>query len=732
MGNHEFSSQSDASHVYALIERIFPGASEHFTVKIHQNSSTNFFEISQFESKILILGSDNVSISYGFNYYLRFFLNSSVSWCGDNVQKALKFPLPSQPIRKTCSFKHRYYLNYCTHSYSMAFWDWPRWEREIDWMALHGVNLVLAVTGQQAVWRNTMRKMKFSEEEIRKFIPGPAFEAWWLMQNLEGWGGPVSDEFIDERSQLQSKIIKRMRELDIEPVLQSFYGMVPRATLKYANEARFIDSGKWQGFERPLFLDPLDPLFDEFSSVFYEEQFKLYGECFFFAGDPFHELAVGKGDFKNLKSLDLRVCGSKIYNAMKKFCDKNNSKKKKVTWILQAWEGGTQPNSDLLKGLVKGEVLVLDIFSDGLPQWGGVEGVWSREKRSYEGHDWVWCVLDNFGGVHGIFGRIQKIIEELPKALKHPLGKEKLKGIGATMEGIERNCIVFDLLFDIAWNIENFKIEEWMKMFVKSRYGKENEKIAEAWNILRKHFLSEESDEKMSCFNIVSMQPKLIQYPISNSERTSLKNLLDAWKYFIEIRKEFSFSETFQYDILDLTRQILIDYMYFLYLTIVKCVKMKNLEEFSINSQNFIECLDILDDLLGTNKEFLLGKWIADASALGTNPDEKKLLVWNAKQQITCWGFNRILVDYAKKDWNGLVKGFYKGRWIFFFEELKSKWVNLSFGSFDLDYAEIDKTWVKSENSFNYQPLGDLIEKCNEVYNKIYDKTVIYTQNVNE
>ena len=36
-----------------------------------------------------------------------------------------------------------------TASYSSAFWDWRRWEREIDWMALHGVNLPLAFTGAQ-------------------------------------------------------------------------------------------------------------------------------------------------------------------------------------------------------------------------------------------------------------------------------------------------------------------------------------------------------------------------------------------------------------------------------------------------------------------------------------------------------------------------------------------------------------------------------------------------------
>ena len=34
------------------------------------------------------------------------------------------------------------------HSYSMAYWDWERWEAEIDWMALQGINLPLAFTGK--------------------------------------------------------------------------------------------------------------------------------------------------------------------------------------------------------------------------------------------------------------------------------------------------------------------------------------------------------------------------------------------------------------------------------------------------------------------------------------------------------------------------------------------------------------------------------------------------------
>lgn len=40
---------------------------------------------------------------------------------------------------------------------SFAWWDWERWEKEIDWMALQGVNLPLAFTGQEAIWQKVFK-----------------------------------------------------------------------------------------------------------------------------------------------------------------------------------------------------------------------------------------------------------------------------------------------------------------------------------------------------------------------------------------------------------------------------------------------------------------------------------------------------------------------------------------------------------------------------------------------
>jgi len=49
--------------------------------------------------------------------------------------------------------RFRYYQNVCTVSYSFVWWNWTRWEREIDWMAMNGINLPLAFTAQEAIWQ---------------------------------------------------------------------------------------------------------------------------------------------------------------------------------------------------------------------------------------------------------------------------------------------------------------------------------------------------------------------------------------------------------------------------------------------------------------------------------------------------------------------------------------------------------------------------------------------------
>ena len=215
-----------ANPVENLLERIERGASKKFKTQLIKGP-TDFFELSQEGNKVVIKGNTWVNIATGLNWYLKYHAGIHLTWNNMTANLPERLPQVTQTERHETDLKLRYDFNYCTFSYSMAFWDWERWQTEIDWMALHGVNLPLAIVGEEVAWRNMLLKLGYTKKEIGKFIAGPAFLAWWEMNNLEGWGGPLPDSWYKQQETLQKKILQRMHEYGMEPVFPGFCGMMP-------------------------------------------------------------------------------------------------------------------------------------------------------------------------------------------------------------------------------------------------------------------------------------------------------------------------------------------------------------------------------------------------------------------------------------------------------------------------------------------------------------------------
>ena len=225
--------------VKAMLERIDKGASKKFIIElvddkansqlVTHNSELNkdFFELDQKGDKVVVRGNNYVSIATGINWYLKYYAGVHLTWNQMHAKLPDVLPAVTHKERHETNLTLRYDFNYCTFSYSMAFWDWKRWEEEIDWMALHGINMPLAAVGHECVWRNMMLRLGYTEEEIGRFIAGPAFLAWWEMNNLEGWGGPLPLNWYKQQESLQKNILRRMREYGMKPVLPGYSGMKP-------------------------------------------------------------------------------------------------------------------------------------------------------------------------------------------------------------------------------------------------------------------------------------------------------------------------------------------------------------------------------------------------------------------------------------------------------------------------------------------------------------------------
>ena len=130
-------------------------------------------------------------------------------------------PLPKTTVRVVSPVKYRYYMNVCTVSYSMVRWDWDRWQRELDWMAMNGINLPLSFTGQEYVWWQLYRKVGLTEQTF-DYFSGLVFLAWQRMGNIKKWAGPLSESWCLAQRDLQSNILARSQQLDMLSVLPDF------------------------------------------------------------------------------------------------------------------------------------------------------------------------------------------------------------------------------------------------------------------------------------------------------------------------------------------------------------------------------------------------------------------------------------------------------------------------------------------------------------------------------
>ena len=741
-----------ANPVDELLERIDKGASAKFKTELVK-SDKDFFELDQKGQKVMVRGNTWVNIASGVNWYLKYYAGIHLSWNQMQAQLPAVLPAVKQKERHETDLTLRYDFNYCTFSYSMAFWDWKRWEQEIDWMALHGVNLPLAIVGEECVWRNMLLKLGYTEEEIGKFIAGPAFLAWWEMNNLEGWGGPLPLSWYARQEKLQKQILARMKRLGMHPVLPGYCGMVPHDA-KERLGLNVADAGLWNGFQRPANLLPTDPRFAEIAKLYYDELTRLFGKADYYSMDPFHE----SHDDPNV---DYAKAGEALMQAMKRV-------NPKAVWVIQGWTENPRPA--MVDSMKTGDLLVLDLFSECRPMF-GAPSIWKRDE-GYKQHQWLFCLLENFGANVGLHGRMDQLLDNFYSGSNQnsplsTLHSPLRKGIGFTMEGSENNPVMFELMSELPWRPEKFKKEDWIKEYVRARYGilsplipadtptrslsSELALLEKAWLLLARTIYNcpAGNNQQGPHESIFCGRPSLNNFQISSWSK--MKNYydpastLEAAKMLNSVAEKFRGNNNFEYDLVDITRQALADQARLQYQRTIAEYKAFAIKEFESDYRRFLLMLLMQDKLLGTRPEFRLGHWTEAARSCGLTPEEQDLYEWNARVQITTWG-NRYcantggLRDYAHKEWQGLLKDFYYVRWKTYFDALSRQMMTLQKPQPDLlgggpnasktsaelfqmalpqevklDYYAIEEPWTLRRNPYTSAPEGSPVDIAREV-----------------
>lgn len=702
-------SHASNSPIEAMLDRISDGLSGRIKIELAENvSDEDYFEIFSDKKNATIKGNNYSSIGAGINWFLKYYLNIHLSWNNMHALIPEEFPVIEIPVKKSTGQKIRYHFNYCTYGYSMPFWDWERWQQEIDWLLLHGINTPLTITGTECVWRNVLKDLGYNEAEINEFIPGPAFLPWWEMNNLEAWGGPLPASWYEGQEALQKKILKRMQEFGMSYVLPGYAGMVP-SNIGRKLGFQVTDPGHWCGFQRPAFLLPSDPNFQKIAALYYHHLTRLYGKADYYSIDPFHEGGSVEG-------VNLEEAGKVILSEMKKV-------NPQATWVIQAWQANPRP--ELIDGLAEKEVLVLDLWSECRPQWGNPNSLWHR-KEGFGKHNWLYCNVLNFGGNVGLYGKMDTVIAGFDMARNHALGK-KMVGVGMAMEGIENNPVMFELFYELPWYTEKISKQDWVNDYTIHRYGKSLSYVKKAWQILSNTVyncptIQEGTSESIFCAR-----------PDSNITKVSCCSVVDTYYHsdsvevaagmFFKAMDELDGCDNYQYDLIDIFRQCLANKGLKRYRNMMASYQARELEDFVQHKNAFLNLIQDQDLLLSCRKEFMLGTWLKMARDKGAHKSVADLYEYNARRIITTWG-NRFssdeagLKDYSHREWAGLLKDYYYPRWKMYLEWLES---NLQGNVTEFpDFYIWEEQWTQKHDVFEYTARENIPEVVRYISKK-YD-----------
>lgn len=681
----------DFSGVHEMVRRQIPSLSNHIIFKLLPSESKETFELSTKEDNVVVRANSLPAASVAVNYYLNQVCHQSISHCGDNRQPIERVVPIAKPIRISTPFHYRYSLNYCTYNYSYAFYRWKDFERELDWMALHGVNLMLAPLGMEKVWQETLRAFDLGDNDIARFIPGPGYTAWWLMGNLEGWGGPMSQQMIDDRYKLQIKILRRMRQLGIEPVVQGFPGIVPSFLHDKYPKACVVSQGKWNGFQRPSILLPQGQLFYRMAKVYYDNMKKYYGaDLRYFGGDLFHEGG-------NAKGVDLSSTASKVQKCMlSHFPD--------AKWVLQGWNDN--PSPALLAGLDKKHVLLINLA-------GEIDASW-KQSDEFGQTPWIWGSVNHFGGKTDMGGQLPVLVEQPHRALAASQ-HGRLKGLGILPEGIHTNPVVYDLALQTAWSDTIPSVDHLLRQYIWYRYGTWNDDLYRAWQLLANSVYGEfEVKGEGTYESVFCARPSLHVTSVSTWGPKKMQyqpeKLLQALVLFRKAAVHFKGSETYEYDLVDLARQVMANNARNVYNQVVHAYNEKDSLALNRYSSTFLHLIDLQDSLLSTNKFFLLGKWLQAARQYGENEQDQRQALVNARTLISYWGPDDAttrLHDYANKEWAGLLKQYYAPRWRAFFAMLAGQLRGEEPQT--PDFFSMERTWAMNGGDEVMQPKGDYL-----------------------
>ena len=674
---------------------------EKFEFKIDKNLHQSY-SVKVDNNKVHVAASSQVALCRGAYDYLKNACNSIVSWSGNNINIPAELPEYSKTIQSP--YKYHYYFNVVTHGYTTVYWDWSRWEKEIDWMAVHGINMPLIPGAHEAVLSRVFKKIGLSDKEIHEFFTGPAYLPFNRMGCIVGWDGPPPASFYDKQIRLTHQILDRMRELSMLPIIPAFAGFVPSAIQDHFPQEE-LRQMSWGGFDmkyQASILEPGSELFIKIGKMYISEWEKEFGKTGFYLADSFNEMDVPLSKDSLIALEELSVYGESVYRSIK---ESNPD----AIWVMQGWtfpyhkkDGKIFWTPERLQALISrvpdDKLLILDLANEYNRLWWDIAPSWKTYDGFYN-KQWIYSFIPNMGGKTALNGRLD-LYAKMPFEALNYSAKGNLVGFGFAPEGIENNEIIYELLADVGWANEEFSLDDWIASYCKSRYGVFPEKMREAFSL----FIN-------SCFGSFTDHPRnTYQFGPDTKYRGTVHksdSFTKGVELFLACSNECTESELYMIDAIEITTQ---------YLGLKADELLLEFQDTGEKNYSLLnEALTIMahiDKLLESHPNWNLQRWINFARSWGDSSEEKDYYEANARRIITTWG--GWVNEYAAKTWSGLIREYYIPRWRLYYAS-KEKGVQF-------DKLEWEERWITSPGISTTDAFENPVEKVMELFTQLNNK----------
>ena len=683
----------DVRPAESVLARLLPGRARQFELRALESADgRERFRISGRDGRILVEGNTPSALLFGANWYLKYVAHLHLSSDGEQLGAAGDLPLPDAPIEIETPYAWRYALNENVDGYTSPYWDWPRWEREIDLLALSGVNAMLVERGTDSVLYRTFSDFGYPDREIRAWITQPAHQNWQLMGNLCCFDGPISRQLLQKRRASAQQIITRLRELGITPVLPGFYGIVPGDFRRRFPDAHVIAQGEWAGFTRPDWLDPRDPLFARLAATFYRHQHALFGDSPIYDMEVFQE-GGDPGD------VPVPAAARAVQDALL-------AAYPGASWMMLAWQGN--PRQDLLAGVDRTRLLVIDIDHDRVPR--------DDRQKDFQGAPFLFGGIWEFGGRTTLGANVANLTTRLQLLAR---ANSNMAGTAVFTEGMDTNPFALDLFSEMAWRSAPPDISRWTRAYAQRRYGSADPHAAAAWQVLidtaygiRLDDVVFNSERDAAQESLFDAQPSLTVNRASNWSPEAMRYDAQEFKRALpDLLRAAPNLRNGAYDLVDVARQTLANESRALLPQIKAAYDSRQRARFDALTARWLGLMDLEDELLATHRSFLVGTWLAFVRPWAASPEERARLEYDARSILTTWGDRKAsedarLHDYGNRDWAGLMRDYYRARWARYFHALDDE-LRTGHPAAPIDWFAMGEAWNRGTQHYPDRPRGD-------------------------